>query len=116
MKNPFEEECYNELVKEFGKKSVLYEPTRFSYTTKHIYTPDFGVYLGNDVFYVEAKGYLRPDHRRAMLAARSQNPDLDLKIIFQKNQKLGKNTRYSDWAEKNGIDYIIGPKDRFELT
>lgn len=112
MKNQFEKDTYQALAKEFGKNNVLYEPLQFLYTTEHFYTPDFAVYEpghSDPSFFVEAKGYLRPDHRRTLIAVKDQN-DIDLRLLFQKNQKLSKQSkmRYSDWAEKQGFEYACG--------
>lgn len=121
MKNKFEEEVYEALCEQYGKNNVLYEPSQFSYTTEHFYTPDFRVkdrYNGGRYHYIEAKGYLRPDHRRILAAVKDQC-DIDLRLVFQKNQKLykGSQSRYSDWAESRGFQHCIGTrniKDIFE--
>lgn len=117
MKNPFEQDCFEALVKEYGKNNVHYEPEEFLYTTEHFYTPDFRVRDGSTVFYVESKGYLRPDNRRTMLNVIDTH-DLDLRIIFQRNQKLAKGSskRYSDWADSQGIQHCIGVKNIKDIS
>jgi predicted nuclease of restriction endonuclease-like RecB superfamily len=118
LRNPFEKECYKALCKEFGRNNVAYEPQKFDYTTKHVYVPDFRITDGDGVFFVESKGYLRPDNRRTMLAVRDQHPALDLRLLFQRNQKLGSRskTRYSDWAEQHGFSYCIGPDNLKDIA
>jgi hypothetical protein len=70
------------------------------------YTPDF--FLENGVI-VETKGRFTAADRRKMVAVRESHPDLDVKLLFMRNNKIHKNstTTYADWAEKNGFDYCI---------
>ncbi len=116
MKNKFEEETYNALVKKFGKNNVRYEHDQFLYSTEHLYTPDFSVFSDAGLFYVESKGYLRPDHRRALLSVNTQH-DVDLRLLFQKDQKVSKGAKmkYSDWADKHGFTYAVGIKNIKEI-
>lgn len=64
------------------------------------YTPDF--FLDNGVI-IEAKGRFTPEHRRIA----QDFPEV--KIIFMSDNFLrkGSKTRYSDWCEKNAIDYHV---------
>lgn len=112
MKNSFEQACFDALVNEYGKNNVLYEPEEFLYTSEHFYTPDFRVRDGSSLFYVESKGYLRPDNCRTIVHVIEQH-NLDLRIVFQRNQKLrkGSEQRYSDWADRKGITYCVGVKN-----
>lgn len=38
-----------------------------------------------------------------------QNPDLDIRMLFMRDNKIAKNskTRYSDWCKKRGIVYAV---------
>lgn len=74
---------------------------------KQTYTPDF--VLRNRV-HIEAKGRLTVDNRRKYLAFVEQYPKIKFKLLFQRNNPItrGSKTKYSDWCEKNGIDYSIG--------
>jgi predicted nuclease of restriction endonuclease-like RecB superfamily len=119
LKNKFEEAVYKSLCKEYGRNNVSYEAVKIPYTTEHLYVPDFRITDGGSLFFVESKGYLRPDNRRTMCAVRDQHPELDLRIVFQKNQKIDKRskTTYAQWAEKQGFQYCVGLhtiKDIFE--
>lgn len=71
------------------------------------YTPD--VFL-KDGPVVELKGKLTPRNRKIMVGVKKAHPDLDLRIVFQRDNKLGtkKWHRYSDWAEWAGFEYAIG--------
>ena len=69
-----------------------YEKTKFSYTIPHNYCPDF--ILPNGVV-LECKGYWDAADRRKIKSVKEQNPDIDLRMVFQspltpyqRNQKL----------------------------
>ena len=70
--------------------------------------PDFVVATPSGIVYIEAKGYLRPEHRSKLAAVKQQHPDVDLRIVFYANIQ-----RNIDWAIKHKIPYAIGdiPKD-----
>lgn len=70
------------------------------------YIPDFEI--GNLI--VEVKGRFTAIDRKKHISVRELNPDLDIRILFQRDQKIGKNstTKYSDWCDKKGIVYAIG--------
>ena len=42
---------------------------------------------------MEAKGFFKPSDRRKMLAVKEQNPELDIRFIFQRNNTLSKNSK-----------------------
>ena len=46
-----------------------------------------------------------------MLAVKEQNPELDIRFVFQRNNTLSKNskTTYGAWCEKHGFPYCIFP-------
>ncbi len=85
--------------------SYEYEPERLSYTIEHNYTPDF--VLPNYV-YLETKGYWDPADRRKVLAVKRDNPDVDLRMVFQAPyntiSKKSKTT-YAMWCEKHDIPW-----------
>lgn len=82
-----------------------YEHTRLNYTIKHYYLPDFR--LENGIF-LEAKGYWEPEDRRKIKNVIEQNPDVDIRMVFQnpylKINKRSKTT-YAMWCEKHNIKY-----------
>lgn len=107
MANSYRSGFESDLAKDLGKSKIRfeYETLKLSYTLKKTYTPDF--ILPNGVI-VEAKGVLDPDTRQKMLAVKTQHPSLDIRLVFQNaNNKLrkGSNTRYWQWAEKNGFPW-----------
>lgn len=101
-----------------------YEPSPLPYFTKvrmgvcpscgspnvyqhHWYTPD--LVFPNGV-YVEIKGKFTGTMRTKMLAVKKNNPDSDIRMLFQSDNWISKKkaSRYSDWCEKNGFTYHIG--------
>lgn len=117
-RSKFESEVAKKLDKdgvdfEFESQVVVYvEPA----TTKK-YIPDF--ILGNGII-VEAKGRWTVHDRKKIVLVKEQNPKLDLRMLFQRDQFLnkGSKTRYSTWCEKRGIPYAVGeiPKEWYEET
>lgn len=72
------------------------------------YIPDF--IIGSVI--VEAKGRFTAIDRAKHLAVHKLNPEIDLRILFQRNQKISKisKTHYTDWCETHNIQYAIGEK------
>jgi len=74
------------------------------------YKPDF--ILKNGII-VEAKGLFTASDRKKHLLVKEQNPDLDIRFLFQNpNQTLSKKSRttYADWCNKNGFTWAKGPQ------
>ena len=98
------EERIADLLTQLGV-SYLYESEKLSYTIEHNYTPDF--VLPNYKF-LEAKGYWAPEDRRKILAVKRDNPDVELRMIFQSPyntiSKKSKTT-YAKWCEKHEIPW-----------
>ena len=92
------------LLQELGI-SYEYESTRVPYTIQHHYCPDF--ILPNYV-HLETKGYWDGADRRKILAVKKDNPDLDLRMVFQAPyntiSKKSKTT-YAKWCEKHDIPW-----------
>ena len=91
------------------KAKYEYEPFRVPYiipASNHNYIPDF--VLDNGIV-LEAKGLLDPQTRKKMLLVIAQNPDLDIRMIFMRDNTINRKskTRYSTWAEKNNIKYTV---------
>ena len=98
------EEKVADLLTSLGV-SYEYESTKVPYTIQHNYHPDF--ILPNHV-YLETKGYWDPADRRKVLAVKQDNPDIDLRMIFQAPyntiSKKSKTT-YAQWCEKHDIPW-----------
>lgn len=68
------------------------------------YTPDFKI----GSIYIEAKGKFEASDRQKHLLVKEQQPDLDIRFVFQNpNQKIAKasKTTYAKWCEKHGFLY-----------
>ena len=98
------EENIADLLEQLGV-SYLYESEKLSYTISHNYTPDFVL---PNYKYLEAKGYWAPEDRRKILAVKRDNPDVDLRMIFQSPyntiSKKSKTT-YAQWCDKHDIPW-----------
>ena len=98
------EERISNLFDELGV-IYEYESSKVAYTIQHHYVPDF--ILPNHI-YLEAKGYWDAADRRKILAVKKDNPDLDLRMVFQSPfntiSKKSKTT-YAKWCEKHDIPW-----------
>ena len=98
------EESVAKLLEGLGV-SYEYESSKVTYTIQHNYTPDF--HLPNYT-YLEAKGYWSPADRRKILAVKKQNPEIDLRMVFQSPyNKINKKskTTYAMWCERHDIPW-----------
>ena len=92
------------LLEELGV-TYEYESTRVPYTIQHHYCPDFVL---PNYTYLETKGYWDAADRRKILAVKKDNPDIDIRMIFQAPfntiSKRSKTT-YAQWCERHGIPW-----------
>ena len=98
------EEKVADLLSSLGV-TYAYESTKVPYTIQHNYHPDF--ILPNNV-YLETKGHWDEIDRRKVLAVKRDNPDIDLRMVFQAPyNKINKNskTTYAMWCEKHDIPW-----------
>ena len=106
---PIETKVFDQLKK--AKVTYVFEDTVVSYVTEHVYTPDFTVSLKDGRrIHIECKGWLRPEDRSKMLKVKYQNPSLDIRFVFQADNKLrkGSKTTYTMWAERHGFPSSVG--------
>ncbi len=85
--------------------SFEYESEKLGYTIEHSYTPDFVL---PNYTYLEAKGYWDPKDRRKILAVKKDNPDIDLRMVFQSPyNKISKKskTTYAQWCDRHDIPW-----------
>lgn len=70
------------------------------------YLPDFRLKNG---LLIEAKGRLTQKDRTKLLRIKEQHPDIDIRLIFQYDNKLttASKTRYSEWATKHGFTWAM---------
>lgn len=60
---------------------------------------------------IEAKGVLSREEREKLQWIKKHNPDADIRLVFQRNNKLTKRARsmrYTDWAAKHGFPSAVG--------
>lgn len=132
----YEDEVFN-FLDSTRAKEVQYETFLIPYTipeTKANYKPDYLVLKKNkkdltnpeNYIMLEVKGRLTLADRKKMKLVKKSNPELDIRFVFQsdnyltsltprqkklKKEKIPfKKDRYSDWAEKLGFKWCIGPE------
>jgi predicted nuclease of restriction endonuclease-like RecB superfamily len=126
LENKFFNETEDKLTKTNLKKKkklkLEYETEKLPYVLPspiRRYIPDFIIRNpdGSVKMYIEVKGYFRPEDRTKMIAVKTNNPGIDIRMIFPQDNKLHAKTetRYSDWCKKHGFKYAIGhvPEDWF---
>ena len=92
-------------------EDLTYEKHSLRYVLPKKYIPDFEVTTKSGrKFFIEVKGYLRPEDRTKMVAVKFNNPDADIRLLFAKNQPIskGSKTTYMDWARKHGYEAAVG--------
>jgi hypothetical protein len=95
----------------------------FDYELEHIiwrepekirkYKPDFFVKRKTDgsLLLVEAKGRWTADDRKKICFVTEQNPKLDLRMLFERDNTLSKSPNskhYSEWCDRKGIKWAVG--------
>lgn len=103
-RSKFEDKLFQEVTAK--GIDIKYEELKLPYTLECVYTPDFQ--LPNGII-IEAKGYFTPEDRAKMLRVQYQHPELDIRFVFQADNKIHpkSNTRYSDWCVKHGFKWAI---------
>ena len=92
------------LLTELGV-SYEYETHKIAYQIQHHYSPDF--ILPNGII-LECKGYWEATDRRKIKNVCEQNPDLDIRMVFQapfnRISKKSKTT-YAKWCDRHNIPW-----------
>jgi len=88
----------------------MYESEKFPYVLPtRRYTPDFKIARQDgSYFFVEYKGWLKPEDRSKIKAFIKQHPGIDFRMVFANSKnKLysGSETTYGMWCDKLGIQY-----------
>ena len=98
------EESVADILDKVGAK-YEYETHKVAYTIQHHYNPDFC--LVNGVM-LETKGYWDAEDRRKIKKVIEDNPDIDLRMVFQDPyKKISKRskTTYAKWCSRYGIKW-----------
>ena len=88
-----------------------YEAVKVHYTVparKATYRPDFPV--AARTILLESKGWFKPKDRQKLAFVKEQNPDLDIRLVFQgdaERQKIHKAspTTYAKWCDDHGFPW-----------
>lgn len=102
-----------------GMGDVQYETIKLTYTITKTYIPDFIVKTKKGkLIYIETKGWMKIEDRVKMRAVKETHPDLDIRFLFDKNNKVSSRgkMKYSEWCDKHGFKYAIKaiPKEWFD--
>jgi len=84
-----------------------YEKLKIPYQKKKsVYTPDFQLQNG---IIVETKGRFVAADRAKHLAVKEQNPEYDIRFVFERNLTLSKvsKTTYGMWCDKHGFKWAM---------
>ncbi len=121
FRSGYEERIYEQATDK-GRELDYEQPGSYLYYTKPAkksrYLPDF--VLGNGVL-VEAKGLLTAEDRAKMLNVKRDNPEADIRFLFQRaGRRITKSKNsmtYEEWADKHGFPCAFGetiPEDWFD--
>jgi hypothetical protein len=108
--NKIKRSGFEDKVASFLDKKKIkhgYEEVKIHYTVERKYIVDFSV----GSIYIESKGRFTSADRSKHLKIKAQHPELDIRFLFQRDNKLNKSskTRYSDWAKRHGFKYHVCP-------
>jgi len=99
-RNKFEVKLFAQLKRRRVK--FQYESEKLPYVISGHYIPDFVINTPLGKVYIEAKGYLRPEHKRKLVAVKKQHPELDLRILFYAAKK-----KDIKWADRQGFKWAV---------
>lgn len=73
------------------------------------YTCDFRIYKPGRDIYIETKGRFTSSDRAKMEAVIKQNPDYDIRILFEADRQATPKRTYLEWCEWKGIKAAVIP-------
>ncbi len=84
--------------------------------SRHFYTPDFYLLIGNELVFIEAKGYMRAQRRSLMRAFCASRNDVKLLFIAQRDYKVTKKLTLTEWACKflKCESFVFSPPKPFD--
>lgn len=94
-----------------GTAKLYYEQEKLGYTLEKEYTPDFLLeFRDGTKRFIEVKGHFKWEDREKMYAVKKAHPNLDIRMVFDRDNKIAKNSkmRYSDWCAKYGYMCAFG--------
>lgn len=108
-RNNLEQTYWNYLQRHTSE--LNYEKSSLPYVLTKKYIPDFELTTKSGrKFFIEVKGYLRPEDRTKMVAVKEANPNVDIRLLFAQDKPIrkGSKTTYMDWARKHGYTAAVG--------
>jgi len=100
LRNDFERSLDRFLRRK--KVNFKYESEKIPYVIAGHYLPDYVIETKLGKIYVEAKGYLRPESKRKMVAVKRQHPEMDIRFVF-----YSRRPSQIKWADKQGFKWAI---------
>ena len=96
------------IIFEYEKEHIIWiEPEKV-----RKYNPDYFVETkSGNLIIVEAKGRWTPEDRKKICYVTEQNPRLDVRMLFERDNTLSKSPKskkYSEWCDRKGIKYAVG--------
>ena len=121
VRSGFEWSTYHTLLAHRPRGAEIeFETEKLTYVLTKEYLPDFIIiFKDGRKMYIECKGYFPFDQREKMVSVKENNPDLDIRMVFDNDRigKLGRGNKMkpSEWAAKYGFPVAIGeiPKEWF---
>jgi hypothetical protein len=104
--NKFRSDLEGQVADQLDKQCVKYrfEPRWIHYQIEKKYKPDF--LLPNGIL-IEVKGWFKFDDQRKHKLIKEQNPELDIRFVFQKLNNKVQGGRFTNkaWCEKYGFQF-----------
>ena len=110
LKGGLEPRVYDKLLTFKDKNFVVeYETEKLEYSIPGNYCPDFPLTVDGHKVYLEVKGYFDDQALKKMDAVTKAYPELDIRMVFEKDNKLSRRKRkkYSDWCNERNIPWIL---------
>ena len=88
-----------------NKLTIDYESEKLGYNVPGTYIPDFVItFKDGRKLYIESKGYFRYADQVKMLAVKQAHPNLDIRMLFMRDQKLSpSSTRLLSGRHGSGV-------------
>ena len=119
FRSGFEKKIYEKAVECGRELDFERKDSTLRYTRIATYLPDFT--LRNGIL-IETKGRFTAADRTKMLNVRKQNPEIDIRFVFQRAfnrlTKSPNSKTYVDWCEQHGFKWAQGeiPEEWFYET
>ena len=106
---------FESRIKKSYATGLKYEDHKLTYLVEYTYKPDFSLTTkGKHKILIECKGgnsyrFFNSAYRKKWLSMYEQHKQKhDIRLIFEKDFKIGKRLTASKWCIKNNVNYHIG--------